>query len=147
MAASYVEENARELARLRELVAGLSDSDLAHPATDEWSVADMLGHVAFWDARASMLAEKLGRGTPFSEGDHEPEDVESMNAAVAVLIRQLPARQVAALAVQLAESTDALLAALPAEKMWPEDQSSPLNAFRAHHRGEHLDQIEAALNR
>jgi hypothetical protein len=29
--------------------------------------------------------------------------------------------------------------------MWPQDQASPLNAVRATHRGEHLDDIEAAL--
>ena len=30
-------------------------------------------------------------------------------------------------------------------KTWPSDPSSPLNALRADHRGEHLDEIEASL--
>jgi hypothetical protein len=29
--------------------------------------------------------------------------------------------------------------------MWPDDATSPLNPLRAAHRGEHLDEIEAAL--
>jgi len=34
-----------------------------------------------------------------------------------------------------------------ARHTWPSDQSSPLNALRADHRGEHLDEIEAALGK
>jgi hypothetical protein len=29
--------------------------------------------------------------------------------------------------------------------MYPADPDSPLNAFRSDHRGEHLDEVEAAL--
>jgi mycothiol maleylpyruvate isomerase-like protein len=144
---SFVEGNARELQRLRSLVARLSDDDLGLPVTPEWSVADMLGHIAFWDARASMLGQKLESGVPWSAEDHEGEEVDSLNGAVAVLIKALPPRLVAETAVRLAESTDALVARLPAERMWPQDDGSPLNCERSGHRAEHLDQIEAALPR
>jgi hypothetical protein len=29
--------------------------------------------------------------------------------------------------------------------MWPDDPDSPISAARSEHRGEHLDEIEAAL--
>lgn len=142
---SYIEENARELARLRALVERLSDAHLNQPVTPEWSVADMLGHLAFWDARASMLAQKLAGGIAWSAEDQEAEEVDSLNGVVAVLIKALPPRLVAETAVRIAESTDALVAGLPAEQMWPQAEGSPLNSFRSSHRAEHLDQIEAAL--
>jgi len=142
---SFAERNAEALERLRSLVSRLSDADLARPVTPEWSVADMLGHVAFWDGRAAMLAQKLAAGVDWSAEDYEAEDVDSLNAAVAVLIKALPPRVVAEVAVAVAEDVDARVAALPAARMWPQEDSSPLNCERFRHRAEHLDEIEAAL--
>src|SRR5215469_7419579 len=56
---AHVDQNTRERERLRALVARLTDDDLRRPVTDRWTVADMLGHLAFWDAYALSLAEKL----------------------------------------------------------------------------------------
>lgn len=145
MTDDYTAVNDRERERLRALVAGLDDCDLDRPVTPEWSVADMLGHIAFWDARASMLAQKLERGEPWVPEDHETEDVESLNDTVAIVVKALPPRLCADLAVRLAEDADRRVAGLPAESMWPRDPSSPLNCERSGHRAEHLDQIEAAL--
>src|SRR5204863_199830 len=61
------------------------------------------------------------------------------------LIHAVPPTEVAPLAVRIAEETDRRVASLPAERMYPADPDSPLNAFRSDHRGEHLDEIEAAL--
>src|SRR5207237_8476009 len=83
---AYVERNTHERERLRSLVARLTDDDLRRPVTDRWTVADMLGHVAFWDARALSLAEKLEAGVPFVPADHEPEDVDPLNAAARALV-------------------------------------------------------------
>ena len=74
----YVERNTHERERLRGLVARLTDDDLRRLVTDRWTVADMLGHLAFWDARALSLAEKLEAGVPFVPADHEPEDVDDL---------------------------------------------------------------------
>lgn len=141
----YTEENDRERARLTALVEGLSDADLSKPVTPEWSIADMLGHIAFWDGRASMLAKKLAAGQGWSKEDYETDEVDSLNAAAAELLKRLPPRQVAELALEMAADADARVARLPAEKMWPQDRESPLNCERSGHRAEHLDQIEAAL--
>lgn len=141
----YRQANDRERARLRALVGRMSDADLGRPVTPEWSAADMLGHVAFWDARALMLARKLGQGAEWSEEDYERDEVDSLNGTVALLIKALPPRLVAETAVRLAEETDTLVARLPPEAMWPGAERSPLNCERWRHRAEHLDQIEASL--
>ena len=57
---ALVEQNTRERERLRALVARLTDDDLRRPVTDLWTVADMLGHLAFWDARPLPRREAGG---------------------------------------------------------------------------------------
>jgi Mycothiol maleylpyruvate isomerase N-terminal domain len=142
---SYIHENARELERLRTLVSRLGDDELRRPVNESWTVAGVLAHIAFWDARALVLGEKLRRGVPFSASDDEPEDVDWINDATRPLIEAIEPRHAAELAQRVAEDTDRLVAALPPERMWPADPDSPLTALRASHRGEHLDAIEGAL--
>ena len=38
-----------------------------------WTVAGVLGHIAYWDIRVLVLAEKIERGEPWAAGDAEPE--------------------------------------------------------------------------
>jgi hypothetical protein len=147
---AYVERNRTELERLRALVTGLSDDELARPVNESWSVAGVLGHITFWDGRALFLVEKLLRGEPFTSSDEEPEDVDWINDAARPLIHAIPPRQAADLALSVAEAIDERLASLDPEllrKTWPSDQTSPLNASRADHRSEHLDEIEASLRK
>ncbi len=112
---------------------------------EHWTIAGVLGHIAFWDARVLALADKLERGVPFTPSDDEPEDVDWINDATRPLIHAIAPGEAAALALQLAEETDRRVASLPLDRMWPSDVDSPLNPLRASHRGEHLDEIEAVL--
>jgi hypothetical protein len=145
---AYAEENARERERLRRLVERVTDDQLLTPVNESWTVAGVLGHMAFWDGRAAFLANKLMRGEPFTPSDDEPEDVDWINDAARPLIHAIPPREAANLGMRLADETDELVASLSpklAAKAWPADEESPLNPLRASHRGEHLDEIEAAL--
>lgn len=141
----YVERNTGEQERLRALVARLSDDELRRQVDDYWTVAGVLGHIAFWDARVLALADKLEAGVPFSPSDAEPEDVDWINDATRPLIHAIAPRQAAELAVHLAEETDRRVASLAPDRLWPDDPDSPLNPLRATHRAKHLDDIEAAL--
>jgi uncharacterized damage-inducible protein DinB len=142
---SYIEENARQLDRLRALVERLSDEDLRDDVNEHWTVAGVLGHMAFWDARILALADKLDRGEPFTPSDDEPEDPEWINDSARPLIHAIAPREVADLAVRIAEETDRRVESLPLDRLWPNNPASPLNPLRASHRGEHLDEIEASL--
>ena len=144
---SYVEQNRRELERMRALVARMGENELRSPVNEQWTVAGVLGHIAFWDGRALALAGKVERGVPFSASDAEPEDVDWINDATRPLIHAIAPREAARLALHIAEETDRRVDLLPPDCMWPGDAGSPLNALRAAHRGEHLDDIEAALAR
>lgn len=46
---AYVAENDKERARLKSLVAALSDEELGHPVSARWTVGVALMHLAFWD--------------------------------------------------------------------------------------------------
>ena len=142
---SFVAANARELARMRALVSRLSDRQLGAMVNEYWSVAGVLGHIAFWDGRALFLAGKLQRGEPFTASDNEPEEVDWINDSSRPLIHAIAPRALAELAVGIAEETDELVASLPDELLAGVDETSPLNPVRANHRGEHLDEIEAAI--
>ena len=147
----YIEPNGRELARMRALIERLSADDLRAAVNEYWTVAAVLGHIAFWDGRALALSDKLDQGIAagsqqlFSDHDDEPGEVDWINDATRPLIHAIPPEELAQLALDIAEETDARVATLPPEHLWPTDPESPLNPLRASHRGEHLDDIEAAL--
>jgi hypothetical protein len=142
---SFVAANGRELARMRALVLRLSDRQLGAMVNEYWSVAGVLGHLAFWDGRALYFAGKLHRREPLTAPENEPEDVDWINDSSRPLIHAIAPRALAELAVSIAEETDQLMASLPDELLAGLDETSPLNPVRANHRGEHLDEIEAAL--
>lgn len=142
---AYIDENTRERERLRALVERLDEDELRAHVNEHWTVAAVLGHIAFWDARILALADKMERGVPFSSDDTEPEDVDWINDASRPLIHAIPPLEAARLALTIAEETDARVAGLPPERLWPNDPDSPLYGLRASHRGEHLDDVEASL--
>jgi DinB superfamily len=143
---SYIDGNTRERERLRALIEGLDDDALTGPVNEYWTVAGVLGHVAYWDIRVLVLAEKIDRGEPWAPGDAEPEG-DWLNDSTRPLIHAIAPREAAQLAMRIAEQTDARVAELPLDRLWPVDPDSPINPSRGDHRGEHLDEIEAALRR
>ena len=141
---SYIDANTRERERLRALVEGLDNDALTASVNEYWTVAGVLGHIAFWDIRVLLLADKVDRGEPFTAVDAEPEG-DWLNDATRPLIHAIAPKEAAQLALRIAEQTDARVAELPFDRLYPRDPDSPLNAVRADHRGEHLDEVEAAL--
>ena len=130
---------------MRALVLRLSDQQLRAMVNEYWSVAGVLGHIAFWDGRALYFAGKLQRRELLAASENEPEDVDWINDSSRPLIHAIAPRALAELAVSIAEETDELVASLPDELLAGLDETSPLNPVRADHRGEHLDEIEAAI--
>lgn len=142
----YVARNDTERARLNTLVAKCSDADLARPMPAGWTVAGVLGHLAFWDQRILALLEQWEtKGvTPNTEVE---ADVDWINDAGKPLLLALPPRKAAELAVAAAETVDRKVAALPGDQIAKNAAAgSPLNLSRADHRKEHLDDIERVLS-
>src|ERR671931_1131911 len=127
----YVEQNDRERERLRALVERLGDEELRRPVNEHWTVAAVMGHIAFWDARVLALADKLERGVPFGPSDEEPEDVDWINDATRPLIHAVEPREMAQLALRIAQDADRRVSSIPPDRMWPADPTSPINPLRA----------------
>jgi uncharacterized damage-inducible protein DinB len=140
----YIGANRHQLDRLRALVERLDDATLSSLVNEFWTVAGVLGHMAYWDSRFMVLADKVDRGEPWVPGDAEP-DGDWLNDSTRPLIHAIAPRAAAELAVRTAEECDALAARLPLDRLWPDDPDSPINPARGEHRGEHLDEIEAVL--
>jgi hypothetical protein len=141
----YVTKNDAERARLKALVARATDADLAKPMPAGWTVAGVLGHLAFWDQRILTLLEGWERGvTPPLEQAH---DVDWINDAGKPLLLALPPRKAAEVALAIAEAVDRKVAALSDDLITRNVAAgSPLNLVRAEHRKEHLDEIERYLS-
>jgi hypothetical protein len=147
---SYVADNDAQRERLRALVARLSDAELGRPLPAGWTIAGVLGHLAFWDQRILVLLERWEQQGPAAVPralDHADVD-DWINDAAKPLLLALPARRVADLAVSVAEAVDRKAELLPDELVARNVAAgSPVNLLRAQHRREHLDEIERALTR
>lgn len=142
----FVAENDAERERLRALVTGLSDEGLSQPMPAGWTVAAVLAHIAYWDARAIFWLDKWEGGVEPSP--YEPENVEAVNESAKPLCLALAPRAAAQLALRLAEEADRKVAAL-SDAMLEKVRVTggpPFNLSRAIHRKEHLDDIERALS-
>jgi hypothetical protein len=141
---SYVDVNTRERERLRAFIEAVDDEALSAPANEYWTVAGVLGHMAYWDNRVLVLAEKIDRGEPWVPSDEEPEG-DWLNDSTRRIVHAIEPRRAAQLALELAEEADRRVAELPLDRMAPRDPDSPIYPVRGEHRAEHLDEIEAAV--
>ncbi len=142
----YVVGNDAERARLKAFVTRSSDAELARAMPAGWTVAAVLGHLAFWDQRILTLLDAWERGAA-PAAIHE-EEVDWINDAGKPLLLALPPRRAAELAVAIAEDVDRRVAALPDDLVAKNAAAgSPLNLSRGPHRKDHLDDIERIVMR
>ena len=138
----YIKQNDAERARLVSLIAKCSDPDLARPMPDGWTVAGVLLHMAFWDQRIIVLLGKWQKHGVIPQLE-DSADVDWTNDSVKPMLLAVAPRAAADLTLRIAESADAMVAGARDELV---EQNTYLNFSRADHRGEHLDQIVAALH-
>jgi hypothetical protein len=138
---SFIELNRASTNRIRDLAARLSDAEMQHPVGQHWTVAIALAHLAWWDRRVMYVLDMTERdGKLFV-----PEIDIFVNDLSLPLWAAIPPREAARIAIETAETLDkrlegyapALLEEIYAyNKRW---------VVRALHRGEHLDEVDAAL--
>ena len=142
---SYVARNNTERARLKALVSKWSDADLARPMPAGWTVAGLLGHLAFWDQRILVLLDQWEtKGiVPSLE---IAADVDWINDAAKPMLLALPPRKAAEVALAIADAVDARVEKVSDDLIARNAAArGPLNLDRAVHRREHLDEIERVL--
>jgi hypothetical protein len=140
---SYVELNRASTARMRALVARMSDEELQQRVGEHWTVAITLAHLAFWDRRVMQMLEETERdGKLFLfEIDIRVNDISLP------LLAAIPPRAAAELAVETAQALDARLAGFPPELLAEIHAYNPRWVIRALHRNDHLNDVDAALRK
>lgn len=137
-----LERNASATRRLRELVAKLTDDDLAVSLGGGWTIAVALAHLGFWDGRQRGAIEHYAAsGEP---GSSESDD--AVNVGLEPLALLVGAQAAASLAVEAAEAVDVAI-----ERLSVGARSELVDSAERHlvrrwdHREEHLKQIASAL--
>ena len=144
---SYVGENEAQLTRLRTFVDAMTDRQLAEPMEAGWTVAGVLGHLAFWDYRVVTLIDRWGANgqgiPPDAPGSYDENAVDWINDSIKPLILALPPRVAARVAVDAAVAADTGVAELSDDLLAANERTGGfINVLRADHRREHLDEIE-----
>jgi hypothetical protein len=139
---SFFERNRASTDRIRSMARRLSDEEMRHPVGEHWTVGVVFAHLAFWDRRVMYVLDMTEKdGKLFI-----PEIDIFVNDLSLPLWAAIPPRAAARIAIDTAETLDRRLETFPPalleeiytyNKRWVE---------RALHRGEHLDEADAALN-
>jgi hypothetical protein len=138
---SFVERNRSSANRIRTLVARLTDEEMQHPVGTHWTVAIALAHLAFWDRRVMYVLDMTERdGKLFI-----PEIDIFVNDLSLPLWAAIPPREAARIAIETAEALDKRLEEFPPALLEQINSYNPRWVLRVLHRGEHLDDVDAAL--
>ena len=138
---SFVDRNHASTRRIRELAARLTDEEMQHPVGEHWTVAITLAHLAFWDRRVMYVLDRTERdGKLFI-----PEIDICVNDLSLPLWAAIPPRQATRIAIETAEALDARLESFSQALLEEIYAHNRRWMERALHRGEHLDEVDAAL--
>ena len=145
MEREYIANNDKERKRLTKLVNEITDKELELVIYKEgWTVAVMLGHIAFWDERRRIMLkiwkEKGVSSTPYI--------LDITNDALIPLLLAIPPRKAAELCIATAEALDKEIDELFPEMITTiETLKEPTALDRGHHRKMHLDEIDVFLTK
>ena len=139
-----VRKNAESRDRLLALVEHLDEQTLQRQVDEEWTVAALLAHVAFWDQICAVRWDAYDNGG--SLADVPDTLIEFINAANLPTWRALSGRAAVDVLRQAMDETDARIARLPDVAV----QAANSGGFsymldRTGHREEHAAQIAAFL--
>ena len=138
---SFIALNRASTERIRTLAARLSDEEMQHPVGEHWTVAIALAHLAFWDRRVMNILDCTERDGKLVT----PEIDIVVNDLSLPLWAAIPPREAARIAIEASEALDKRLEGLPLANLEQIYTYNKRWVLRALHRGEHLDEVEAAL--
>jgi hypothetical protein len=138
---AFVELNRASTRRIRDLAARLSDEEMQHRVGEHWTVAIALAHLAWWDRRVMYVLDMTERdGKLFI-----PEIDIFVNDLSLPLWAAIPPREAARIAIETSETLDKRLETYPRALLEEIYNYNKRWVIRALHRGEQLDEVDAAL--
>ena len=139
---SFVELNRASTDRIRALAASLTDEEMQHSVGEHWTVGIALAHLAWWDRRVMYVLDMTERnGELFI-----PEIDIVVNDLSLPLWAAVPPREAARIAIESAETLDQRLESYPPALLDAIYAYNKRWVVRALHRGEHLGEVDSALN-
>ena len=138
---SFIELNRASTERIRTLAARLTDEEMQTKVGEHWTVGIVFAHLAWWDRRVMYvldMTEKDGRL-------FIPEIDIFVNDLSLPLWAAIPPRAAAQIAIETSETLDKRLEDYPPELLEEIYNYNERWVIRALHRGEHLDEADAAL--
>ena len=139
---SFAEFNRASTDRIRALAASLTDEEMQHPVGEHWTVGVTLAHLAWWDRRVMYVLDMTERNDEL----FVPEIDIFVNDLSLPLWAAVPPREAARIAIESAEALDQWLESYPPALLEEIYAYNKRWVVRALHRGEHLDEVDAALN-
>jgi len=147
-------ENDASRIRLSQLLASVTDADLAQTLDDGWTAGAALMHVAFWDRQMAMKLQDWAERGVATVVPGERGDVHLVNEQLIKWWRGFTPNRVRSEAIAAAEAIDGVIAGLPESVMDSLRAEQAKVSYsverltnRAIHRNEHIDEIERALGR
>ena len=138
---SFVELNRASTDRMRMLAERLSDEEMQHPVGEHWTVAIALAHLAWWDRRVMYVLDMTER-----DGKLFIPDIDIfVNDLSLPLWAAIPPRAAANIAIETAQTLDERLGDYSPVLLEEIYNYNKRWVVRSMHRGEHLDEVDAAL--
>jgi len=140
---SFIELNRASRERMHTLANRLSDEAMLTKVGEHWTVAIVYAHIAWWDRRVIYvldMTEKTGKL-------FIPEIDIFVNDLSLPLWAAVPAREAVRIAVENAEVLDKCLEEYSPALLEEIYNHNKRWVIRALHRGEHLAEAEAAVNK
>jgi hypothetical protein len=138
---SYIELNRAATERIRALAARLTDEEMQTRVGENWTVAIVFAHLAWWDRRVMYVLDMTEKdGKLFI-----PEIDIFVNDLSLPLWAAIPPRAAARIAIEASEALDKRLEEYSPELLEEIYNHNKRWVIRALHRGEHLDDAYAGL--
>lgn len=140
---AFVDLNRASRERMRALAERLSDEGLRTRVGEHWTVGIIYAHIAWWDRRVMYVLDMTGKdGKLFI-----PAIDIFVNDLSLPLWAAVPPREAVRIALENAEVLDKCLEEYPPVLLEEIYNYNKRWVVRALHRGEHLDEADAALRR
>jgi len=140
---SFIELNRASRERMRATADRCSDEEMLTKVGEHWTVGIVYAHIAWWDRRVMYVLDMTEKnGKLFI-----PEIDIFVNDLSLPLWAAVPPREAVRIALENADALDKRLEEYPQALLEEIYKYNKRWVVRALHRGEHLDEAEAALNR
>jgi len=127
--------------RMRQLINRFSSDDLLSVLPNGWTVAETLGHLAFWDYRVIRVIEHARE-----IGKLESPDLDiQLNEILLPFLKAIPPDRIAVMALEMSAKLDEMLASCDDQLLAQIDAENHRWVDRSLHRKEHLTDIEGVF--